>query len=1006
MAATLQYNLEIITDKVDSALAKVSSLINSTNTKLKLDVDSELIKGKVDAVKNQILGLSNSKIELQLKSDLIESKIVKVKSQIENLSNQNLTPEIQFKISTAENQVKQLTNQLAGLKNKELGVDIKAANLNTETRKIESGFAQSGKNAGSNFGAAFASISTSVLGAISFDKTISSITKFVASYTTVEQANLSLTGAIKATNNRQNEQQSILQSSTSTLEQKALALGFDTKNLYENVSATEQASNATQGLENVLKNKNRAFEDSQRGLENNLQTQQRDVDLVEKQISSKNKEIQVIDNLVNSIKKETDEKIKQLRISLGGDDLDNEKDKLDVLKNNLEIQRDQEKISGNGVSAKFTQIEIDKLGEQISLNQNKTDSINLQAEALKKQDEKQLQGLQSQKSSIEIAKQAIDLRKQELQEVAKTTQELIRNNKITFDANIEPIKRKIEDIRDSFSNIGGGRTVKIVNKELEAAINNAAKKSLQLASTLKIDNSKIDGVVNNLLNKFGKTLSKGDITNSVSDIIQAGISDTGQIETLLTRYVETASKSRTGSKDLGQAIGNLSQDFKNQSSALSQNSGLAENYTIIVKKGTKVLQEQALAIGDASTAQRLGNGQLTEAETRQAQYLGTLDYTNDTLGSYKDSLEKGLLKQSEFTLNLKKAEEGLGKGLLPAFNKVIDILNPFIEAFTNFATKNPEVVIAIAGLTLVLVGLAIILGFIGTLVTVFGASTLIAFAPIVGIVAAVVAVIGLLYLAFSNNFLGITDIFNNTFNSITAFYDSNIKPTVDKLVQLFLDLVNNITKYFTDGSINWQEKLGAILIFIGTLPIKLPILIIQAVLAIAKVLSEVDWGKMWNGLLDGAKGVLDSIGKFFNNPDTWKGLGRGMIDFIKGLLKGIGVGIPGADNVINPIIDSLPKFAGGGLITGPGTGISDSITAQLSNGEFVVNAKAVQKNKGILELINKGYNLSGISTNYAKNSQNNFNNQNQSINNSRSQNVNIYQTDTRRSSISQSLKFA
>lgn len=38
-----------------------------------------------------------------------------------------------------------------------------------------------------------------------------------------------------------------------------------------------------------------------------------------------------------------------------------------------------------------------------------------------------------------------------------------------------------------------------------------------------------------------------------------------------------------------------------------------------------------------------------------------------------------------------------------------------------------------------------------------------------------------------------------------------------------------------------------------------------------------------------------------------------------------------------------PKFATGGLVTGPGTGISDSIDAKLSNGEYVLNAKAVQR---------------------------------------------------------------
>jgi len=47
-------------------------------------------------------------------------------------------------------------------------------------------------------------------------------------------------------------------------------------------------------------------------------------------------------------------------------------------------------------------------------------------------------------------------------------------------------------------------------------------------------------------------------------------------------------------------------------------------------------------------------------------------------------------------------------------------------------------------------------------------------------------------------------------------------------------------------------------------------------------------------------------------------------------------------------------FASGGLVNGPGTGTSDSILARLSNGEYVVNAAATKRNRGLLEAINSG----------------------------------------------------
>lgn len=53
----------------------------------------------------------------------------------------------------------------------------------------------------------------------------------------------------------------------------------------------------------------------------------------------------------------------------------------------------------------------------------------------------------------------------------------------------------------------------------------------------------------------------------------------------------------------------------------------------------------------------------------------------------------------------------------------------------------------------------------------------------------------------------------------------------------------------------------------------------------------------------------------------------------------------------------LIGFPAGGMIRGPGTGTSDSILLMGSNGEFMVNAEATAKNRGLLEAINSGQTL-------------------------------------------------
>lgn len=56
---------------------------------------------------------------------------------------------------------------------------------------------------------------------------------------------------------------------------------------------------------------------------------------------------------------------------------------------------------------------------------------------------------------------------------------------------------------------------------------------------------------------------------------------------------------------------------------------------------------------------------------------------------------------------------------------------------------------------------------------------------------------------------------------------------------------------------------------------------------------------------------------------------------------------------VNPFIGA----AGGGSISGPGTGTSDSVPAMLSDGEYVIRASAAKKNRALLEAINSGFRI-------------------------------------------------
>ncbi|MEV6432569.1 transglycosylase SLT domain-containing protein [Nocardia sp. NPDC051463] len=125
-----------------------------------------------------------------------------------------------------------------------------------------------------------------------------------------------------------------------------------------------------------------------------------------------------------------------------------------------------------------------------------------------------------------------------------------------------------------------------------------------------------------------------------------------------------------------------------------------------------------------------------------------------------------------------------------------------------------------------------------------------------------------------------------------------------------------------------------------------------AVPAIQNMAETMDWA--WEhikGAWDGMKIGLDQLkDKFSTIVEAIKSLWKSLVEVFKS--GGLG-GIAGAvvDKALD-LIPGLPGHADGGVITGAGSGTSDSIVARLSNGEFVVNAASTARALPLLEAIN------------------------------------------------------
>jgi phage-related protein len=128
------------------------------------------------------------------------------------------------------------------------------------------------------------------------------------------------------------------------------------------------------------------------------------------------------------------------------------------------------------------------------------------------------------------------------------------------------------------------------------------------------------------------------------------------------------------------------------------------------------------------------------------------------------------------------------------------------------------------------------------------------------------------------------------------------------------------------------------------------------------------WTNVWNAIKNFAHGLWDGLKSYANN--VWNQMEdrvRAFVNTVKKVWEGIKAAFQGPvnwviENVINGgiinavnwVIDKLGgdantipdvptvNLASGGYVRGPGTGTSDSIPARLSDGEYVLNARAVQ----------------------------------------------------------------
>lgn len=247
----------------------------------------------------------------------------------------------------------------------------------------------------------------------------------------------------------------------------------------------------------------------------------------------------------------------------------------------------------------------------------------------------------------------------------------------------------------------------------------------------------------------------GDAATSLKNLLAAGF-NLPQAITLLERFKDSAAFGRQGSLSFGEAIRGATEGIKNGNSILVDNAGVTKNLSMI-------LEEAGYSAQDLMKAS-------TDAGVRQAIFNGILKETNPMLGDASRLADSAAGAKARMETKVRLLKVALGEALLPALQKVFDILQPIIEKVTQWIKENPQlagmIAIVITAVLALVAGLGLLgaaVGFIAQLAPLFAAIGAIISgvvgAPllvIVGIIAAVVAVV----MAMRQHWETIVNLFN------------------------------------------------------------------------------------------------------------------------------------------------------------------------------------------------------------------------------------------------------
>lgn len=722
------------------------------------------------------------------------------------------------------------------------------------------GLDKSAQRSGSDFGKSFANFA--VISALSSSawQGLSGLMNFsLGSYNLAREASMSrtlLTNSL-AFRTRQARDTRATLGTEGNYDAKAFALGID-------LSKSQKEVGASAGKTNTELDRQRRIVDS---LTNSHQDQ---IDTLDIALRQKERQLE-------TLKKTNEEEVRTQQRMRGLAGFTQESEKLAQEISRLSIHQMSLEISGENTLELDEQ--IGKLKQQKDLQDENIDLIGMQVKG------------------YEDAAEALE---NDLLTQIRIIRAEIEDRRLQMDIDVAPAQRSLDKLRENLSNlgsVGGGVSSPGITDSMKNFLDNALIKDAPTQES-------VDASLAKLYSKYEGYIAKSTIDVAFTDLILSGL-NADQATDLFQNLTDAAAGTPGGVLTMTQKLNALTEAYRLNNSRLSQGKGLNEDFiSQIIPKGTKLLIQQALAVGDNETALRLQNGQLTEAEENMAKFEGTMFYTTDTMGSFASNTDK--MGLDRLAVQADEARIGIGNSLTPIINEAASAISNLLQPLTKFITDNPELVSGVfQGLTGGM-GIAVIAGSIAAVIGLIALASWPIIATIAGIIA-VAAMIG------------------GVFAILGANWEEHGGPIKEEL-ELTKAEAKKLWEMFSTSPeyhdlIKGLKEIGHILVDVIFWGLK------ESIIATRQFYELlIKAGEAWEGMKRREKSHRTA-----REHDP--------------LFR---AGLPGMTGDQAQIV-----AATGGYVDGPGTGTSDSIPARLSAGEFVIRADAVRMlGRSTMEMIN------------------------------------------------------